>query len=79
MIHVSDELHRVVKGYCDGHGIKMTTWVDRVLRLGMREGVMPVPRRELVSCSYNGDHEERILNSRPFWADRPLSGGDKAR
>ena len=70
VIHVSDELHAVVKGYCDARGVKMTAWVDTVLRQGLRDGAMPVPQRDLPKTVYDGEPEDKLFMKSPFWANR---------
>lgn len=78
MIHVNDDLHATVKGYCKARGVQMSDWVDAALRKAMgaeslRPGTDLVPQRVIPKTIFGGEAEERLYLKPPFWAGRRIS------
>jgi hypothetical protein len=69
VIHVSDELHTLLKSYCKEKGFKIKDWADSILREAVSRGVTPVPKKKMETLSKGETNEgPNVYERPPFWA-----------
>jgi hypothetical protein len=74
VIHLTQQAHDIVKGFCKSRGLRMKTWVSETLVEVVRSSARPVKVRSLVDYQAEqeagAEHEAAILSRPPFWRDR---------
>jgi hypothetical protein len=88
VIHVSDELHTLVREYCDRNGYQIRPWADEALREAIEGKTMkkeppadPVPvqkKKPMQTTGEQTDDGPKPWERPPFWERRGKGRADRA-
>jgi len=73
VIHLSDDVHQKMMGFCREHDLQASQWVSRLILDAVAQTTIPVEKKKLLKPPQPSSDEE-IYSRPPFWAQKKIDG-----